>query len=153
MLFHRTTTNSCPADSQSSDRSVLWRKRQTLSRSTPLQPPESHPSPVGEGDGPLLNSAKEDCMNHFIGTVEVTHGEYNTKCAFIFKTEEDPGKYLNQIAKSWYGSRPIKDGNNFFFDAGCVCVTPVGWKQISPATQADIHGILNVLTPQPRRLT
>lgn len=65
MLFHRATTDSCPADSQSSDRSVLWRKRQTLSRSTPLQPPESHPSPVGEGDGPLLNSAKEIPMTDF----------------------------------------------------------------------------------------
>ena len=59
MLFPKDTTDSCPADSQSSDRSVLWRKRQTLSRSTPHQPPESHPSPFGEGDGPLLNSAKE----------------------------------------------------------------------------------------------
>ena len=86
-------------------------------------------------------------MNHFIGTVEVTHGEYSTKCAFIFKTDANPDKHLKQIAKSWYGSTPTKDGDSFFFDAGCVCVSPVGWKQISPDTQAEIHGILNVITP------
>jgi hypothetical protein len=110
MLFLQDTTDSCPADSQSSDRSVLWRKRQLKEKpmndyevielafdmladsevmeefedsiwlkvdremyeqfqtaqrpsSTPHQPPESHPSPVGEGDGPLLNSAKETYMH------------------------------------------------------------------------------------------
>ena len=111
MLFLQDTADSCPADSQSSDRSVLWRKRQLKEKpmndyevielafdmlaysevmeefedsiwlkvdremyeqfqtaqrpsSTPHQPPESHPSPVGEGDGPLLNSAQEIEMKH-----------------------------------------------------------------------------------------
>lgn len=75
-------------------------------------------------------------MKTYLGKITVTAGEYETDCTFRFKTGGNPDRYLNRIAKDWYGGKAEKFGDTYCFDAGCVAVTPRRWQEI-PADQYD----------------
>lgn len=80
---------------------------------------------------------------HYIGKVTITSGEYATDCAFRFKTRGNPDKYLCKVAQHWYGDKGSKEDGAYFFDAGCVAVTPCYCIPISEETYKLVSGILN----------
>lgn len=82
-------------------------------------------------------------MNTYLGKVTVIAGEYETVCTFRFKTEGDPDKYLDRIAKDWYGSKPEKYLGAYCFDAGCVAVRPNRWKEIPQEQYETLAGFIS----------
>lgn len=42
-------------------------------------------------------------MKYYIGVLDTRNGEYEYDSHVRFSTKEDPAKYLERIARSWYG--------------------------------------------------
>lgn len=87
-------------------------------------------------------------MKYYLGTLGTASGEYSFTTHIRFKTDKDPGAYLDDIARHWYEfdeadkeDHPDSDGGGYYHNCGCVFVKAEGFQEISKKVYDIIDSI------------
>ena len=76
-------------------------------------------------------------LKHYLGQLEIRHGEYEFTYTLKFRTTGEPYKYLNSIARGFYGEpdeAQDADSTGYYFNCGEVFVEAGGIQELSQAT-------------------
>ena len=69
---------------------------------------------------------KNTIEKHYLAELEEQHGEYEHTTKFIFKTDGNPLKYADHIAKTWYGYDDAEPADGGGYWQGGEIISKVG---------------------------